>query len=893
MSRRLRVALGGISHETNTFALRSTDLVAFEQVDLSRGAQILARHATAHTSVAGFLAAGTDLDLELIPLVYAWATPAGPITAATYTTLLSELLQGIRDGGPWDAVLLAQHGAAVAEGEPDVDGDVVSRVRELVGPGVPIGVALDLHANISPRLVAASTIIIAYRTNPHLDAVERARECATIVAAAARGTAHPVQALVQLPAAIEILRHATGEEPMRSAMQELELTMTRPGVLSASLTEGYPYADVAQMGMAVVVVHDGDADAARREATDLAGRVWASREGFVGQAPTADEALRDADDQDAGPVVLMDVGDNIGGGGPADGTVLLEAARRLGIRGFLAIIDDPAAVAAAVAVGVGGTVSLSLGGHRDPRNGTPVSVTGHLRAITDGRYEEAGVTHGGFRFFDAGPSVVLTTDLDHVLLITSRPVMPTSLEQLRSAGIDVGSLRVIAAKGVVSPRAAYDRVAVRTILVDTPGVTAGKLARFEYQHRRRPMLPFETDATFGGSLRMHDLLIRGATVVDGTGRPGLRADVAVADGRIVAVGRDAGPRSARRVVDADGLTIAPGFIDIHSHADFTLPAFPGARNSLSQGVTSEVVGNCSWSPAPLSVDPGLARQMHDISVGIGPHLDWDWTSMASFMARLDAARPAVNCLPLVGHAALRVAAMGMDTGLPTGPQMAAMAEALRVSLAAGAWGVSTGLVYPPSAFAATEEIHDLAREAAAVGALYASHVRDEADHALEAVEEAIATAVATGVRVQISHLKSAGQRNRGVVRGSLESIARPPFSFFFSPFLFPLTLPSLLIFLFPHLPSLLLPLSSPFFSFPLSFLPHFPSSPLSPSSLSPHHPYPLSLSPLPPPPLPPRLPSSLPLLSPPPPPRPPLPPPPPPRVRSGTSSTATCIHMRP
>lgn len=270
---------------------------------------------------------------------------------------------------------------------------------------------------------------------------------------------------------------------------------------------------------------------------------------------------------------------------------------------------------------------------------------------------------------------------------------------------------------------------------------------------------------------MDDLLVRAATVVDGTGRPAHRADVTVTGARIVDITEPGTGGTARRVIDADGLTLAPGFIDLHSHADFTLPAFPQARNSLSQGVTSEVVGNCGWSPAPHSTDPGLARELRAVSGGIGPDLDWAWTDMASYLDRLDAARPAVNCLPLVGHTALRVAAMGMDPGAPTEMQAGVMWDGLRAALHAGAWGMSTGLVYPPSAFAATAEVHALAREVAASDGLYASHVRDEADHAVEAVEEAIATGAATGVRVQISHLKSAGPGNFGVVRRSLAAIA--------------------------------------------------------------------------------------------------------------------------
>lgn len=269
---------------------------------------------------------------------------------------------------------------------------------------------------------------------------------------------------------------------------------------------------------------------------------------------------------------------------------------------------------------------------------------------------------------------------------------------------------------------------------------------------------------------MHDLVIHGALVIDGSGRPAIRQDVAVDAGRISAIGAHV-HRDARQVIDAAGLTLTPGFIDMHSHADFTLPAFPAARNSITQGVTTEVVGNCGWSPAPLSSDPRRADEMRAVSGGIGPALAWDWTGFDQYLDALEAARPIVNVVPLVGHSAIRVATMGMEPGAPSADQLDSMVALLKDALDAGAWGLSTGLAYPPSAFAAQAEIDALARVVAAHNALYATHVRDETRHALEAVQEAIGTAERSRSRVQISHLKAAGPAGRTTVGESLAAIA--------------------------------------------------------------------------------------------------------------------------
>jgi microcystin degradation protein MlrC len=193
----------------------------------------------------------------------------------------------------------------------------------------------------------------------------------------------------------------------------------------------------------------------------------------------------------------MDVGDNIGGGSPGDSTVLLAAAQHLGVRSFLQSLYDPGAVAACIASGVRNHITLRVGGKTDRLHGDPVEVTGTVRVISDGRFEEPEPRHGGLRFFDGGACVVLETTDGHTLLLTSRRVASTSLQQLYSVGIRPEAKRVVVAKGVVAPRAAYEPIAAEIVLVDTPGVTAADFTRFSYDRRRRPLYPFEVDAQYG------------------------------------------------------------------------------------------------------------------------------------------------------------------------------------------------------------------------------------------------------------------------------------------------------------------------------------------------------------------------------------------------------------
>jgi N-acyl-D-aspartate/D-glutamate deacylase len=262
-----------------------------------------------------------------------------------------------------------------------------------------------------------------------------------------------------------------------------------------------------------------------------------------------------------------------------------------------------------------------------------------------------------------------------------------------------------------------------------------------------------------------NVAIRGGLVVDGTGGPEREADVAVRDGRIAAIeGRSTRP--ARRVIDARGLVVAPGFIDIHTHSDFTLPLNPRAESKIRQGVTTEVVGNCGFSAAPAL--PGRVELLADYLAASAPALPFRQTTFAEYLDRFPAT--SVNAMMYVGHNTLRLMAVGMDNRAATAAEMEVMERLLDDALAAGALGLSSGLFTAPGSFAGPEEITALAGVLRRHGGLYASHIRDEANRVFEAVGEAIAVAEATGVHVQIAHLKLSGSHNWGGARHLLAQI---------------------------------------------------------------------------------------------------------------------------
>ena len=522
----MRFAILGISHETNTFSNVPADYAQWKASGILRGQQIVDKFADARYTISGYLAAAEQFGFTPVPLMYAVTGPIGTITKDAYDRLSREMLAMLKDGAPWDAVLISNHGAAVSEEFPDMDGEFCRAVRQIVGDDTPVGVTLDMHANVSRAVVEHTEICIVWRTNPHLDPKPRGLKTAELIYRTAKGEISPAQWIEMPPMLINIVKQFTGEEPMKSWVQQCIDANSALGILDTSIAEGYPYADVNEMGMSWIAIADNnDLELAKSTAKSMAQQAWNEREKLVVDIPTIDQALdmalaqyvgprsmgdadsvpvdgtaltmpADSDDARPGPIVLMDVGDNIGGGSTADSTHILKRVVERNISGFLQTLYDPEAVRSCVDAGVGNTVSIAVGGKTDHLHGQPVHISGTVRAISDGQYEELGASHGGFRYYSAGTTARLDTDGGQTLLLTSERAGNTTRAQMYHIGIFPETYRIVVAKGVVSPRPAYQPIAGKVIVVNTPGVTTADLTTFDYKRRRVPIFPLERDATY-------------------------------------------------------------------------------------------------------------------------------------------------------------------------------------------------------------------------------------------------------------------------------------------------------------------------------------------------------------------------------------------------------------
>ena len=465
----MRVGILGFLHESNTFLGVPTRWEDFASTSMSWGEEVRARWAGAKHELGGFFDGLAAEGLEAVPGFATFAVPSGTIAAEDFERIAGELVGSI---GEVDALLVALHGATVSERYRDADGEVLRRIREKVGAEMPIVVTLDLHANVSARMVELADAIVAYRTNPHLDQRERGEEAARLLARMLRGEVTPAMGFVAPPMAVPIAAQKTDELFL---FADLEEVLRWPGILSASVCLGFYYSDVEEMGTSFLAVADGDEALARRAAEWMAERAWARRGDLLRELPSPAEAVAAAMVSTAKPVVLMDVGDNVGGGSPADSLVLFEEILRQGARNALVVLYSPQLVERCR---VGEVVHLGF-------------CSGTVRLIYDGKFTERKVRHGGWTHCDQGLTAVVETAEGHTVVLTSRRMAPMSLEQLRSAGVRPETKDILIAKGVVAPQAAYREVAGSIVLVDTPGPAANDPGAFVYQYRRRPMFPME------------------------------------------------------------------------------------------------------------------------------------------------------------------------------------------------------------------------------------------------------------------------------------------------------------------------------------------------------------------------------------------------------------------
>lgn len=496
----MRIAIAGFQHETNTFAHTPTTWQDFVQDDtwpgLCEGDDVLARLGDADPSaprnipVSGFIAAARLAGDTLVPIAWCAAGPGGRVTQDAFEQVSERWLRRLNEAA-FDAVYLDLHGAMAAEHIDDADGELLARVRAAVGPDVPIVASLDLHANVSARMVALADWLVAYRTYPHVDMGATGGRAHAALHRLMSMPERPVVAWRQMPFLIPLCWQGTDDAPAQALYGSLAAVDDTPGAWpdGANLVMGFPAADVPECGPSLWAYA---ATAAQADAIvdALASRVTAAEPDFAGALLTADaavaraEALLTASPQ-AGPVVIADAQDNPGAGGTSDTTGLLHALMAANAQGaVLGVMVDPAAAAQAHAAGEGAQIALSLGAHDAPAAGDPppVEATFHVERLHDGQVQATGSVFRGYRL-SLGPSACLRLGGVRVV-VASRKVQMLDLALMRFLGIEPAQQRMLVVKSTVHFRADFAPIAQAVLISRSPGAYELDPARLPWQRLR-------------------------------------------------------------------------------------------------------------------------------------------------------------------------------------------------------------------------------------------------------------------------------------------------------------------------------------------------------------------------------------------------------------------------
>ena len=497
----MRVAVGGISHETNTFSSIPTDLAQFQRRTLLRGVALLHASRRVGNVLGGIVDTATTLGWQLVPLLFASATPSGKVRRGTFETLTNELVRGLTDAHrnqPLDGILLVLHGAMVAEAIEDADGELLRRVRRAVGPETPVVVVFDFHANLTPAIVAYADLILGFETYPHIDTYERGSEAVRLLEQLNRRAIRPVHALRQVPMLVSLPAQWTDRSTPMGELVTLAAKLKRsPGIVNVVLAGGFPYSDIRDAGLAVIVTTDDDPALAGRTSDRIARAAWERRERFQPDLMSLADAIQIARNGASrpGPVVLADVADNPGAGGSGDGTVILSALLDAGIEGAaVAVITDPEAVALAERLGAGKRGRFPLGGKFDRQHGPTLEVEARVRMVGEVSFTNRGPMGAGSRtrlgrsavleVATAGQPVIEVIVCEHRLQVLDP-------ELFQAVGIAPEQRRVLVVKSSVHFRAAFEPLAGRIVAVDGPGLSSPNLAALNYRRVRRPIWPLD------------------------------------------------------------------------------------------------------------------------------------------------------------------------------------------------------------------------------------------------------------------------------------------------------------------------------------------------------------------------------------------------------------------
>lgn len=484
-------------HETNTFSPLPTPIESFARAGALHGPAAMKEAEGTNTSLGGFIAVARQAGAQFTVPMAASAHPSGLVTRAAYEQMTTAIVEEIAKG--CDAVLLALHGAMVAEHFDDGEGELLNRIRK-VAPAVPIAVALDFHTQMTDAMIAGATVITGYRTYPHIDMADTARRAGRTLLKVLAGEVAPVMVWGNRPIMSSSLVHTPSREPMKTLMAMASEAEDTGQVLNASVFGGFPQADIPHLALSSVVVCDRRIAEGEVLLNRILDTAWEKREGFLFHPEPLSVQVARARSYAEGPVVMADHGDNTASGGTQDVMSVIEEAMKQGLDDACAgPICDPACVRQMIEAGIGNEVTLELGGKVDMPamglKGKPLKMTGRVKAITDGQFTVTGPMATGTTV-RMGRTAVLDTG-KMLLVVSEGRSEPYDLGVFTHCGIDPRRKKYVLIKSRQHFRAGFEPIAKHIVMCDGDGCTASDLALFKYVKIKRPLYPFDKDMRLG------------------------------------------------------------------------------------------------------------------------------------------------------------------------------------------------------------------------------------------------------------------------------------------------------------------------------------------------------------------------------------------------------------
>jgi microcystin degradation protein MlrC len=483
-----------LATETNTFSPLPTGRVAFVEREFFRDNGSLKPASLGNIPLIAWRRMAEGAGHSVSESISTFAQPAGITLRAVYEELRDTILDDLRKAMPIDVVLLFMHGAMVADGYDDCEGDTLAHVREVVGPDAVIGIELDLHCHLTELMRTSADVIITFKEYPHTDIPERAHELYTLCTAAREGRIRPVMAYYDCRM---VSMWRTPDEPMKAFVKRMQSFEGKDGVLSVSFGHGFPWGDVADVGAKMLVITDGDEAKAKALAQQLGQEVWTMREQTTTRHDSIDEGITAGEEAERGkPIVLADVADNAGGGAPADNTAIL---RRLVDRGVRNVATgcywDPVAVQLCFEAGIGATFDLRIGGKCGVASGDPVDLRVTVRGLAE-NHSQGGLSGGRAQM---GPSAYVEADGIHIILMSIRQ-QTFSPDAFTGLGCTLDDKRLVVVKSTQHFYAAFAPVASAIRYVAAPGAIAPEYDKIPYTKRTTPYWPKVADPFAGTNL---------------------------------------------------------------------------------------------------------------------------------------------------------------------------------------------------------------------------------------------------------------------------------------------------------------------------------------------------------------------------------------------------------